>query len=194
MIGYVSGVVKAVSDKHIIVDVNGVGYRITIPEKIRNSIAKIGSAVKLFTHWSLSPHDGSVELYGFTTPEELNFFELLTTISGIGPKSAQGILSSTDLQALQIGIVRGDEKYLRKISGISEKTAQRLIIELKNKIKVIHGGQLGDLGADSDAIDALVALGYSQRQALEVLKEVGGKAKTSEEKVKEALKLLGSNK
>ncbi|HEY4506865.1 MAG TPA: Holliday junction branch migration protein RuvA [Candidatus Paceibacterota bacterium] len=193
MIGYINGTIQAISGKYAIVDVNGVGYRITLSAKNLNSIAKIGEQVKLFTHYQTNPRDGSVELYGFISPEELNFFELLTTVSGIGPKSAQAILASADLQTLQIGIVRGDGDYLRKVTGLGEKTAHRLALELKNKIMSADVGVVAgsDAGSDSDAIDALVTLGYSQFQAREVLKMVTETAKTSEDKIKEALKLLG---
>jgi len=196
MIGYVSGTIQAISGKYAIVDVNGVGYRVTIAEKMMNSIAKIGSQVKLYTHYRTNPRDGSVELYGFTTPEELNFFELLTTVSGIGPKSAQAILSSADLQTLQIGIVRGDGDYLRKVTGLGEKTAHRLVLELKTKIMTADLGiKAGsDIGSDAEAIDAMMTLGYSQYQARDALKQVGKTAKTSEDKVKEALRLLGTKK
>lgn len=192
MIGYISGTIQAISGKYAIVDVNGVGYRVTMPAKNLNSIAKIGSQVKLFTHYRTNPRDGSVELYGFESPEELNFFELLTSVSGIGPKSAQAILSSADLQSLQIGIVRGDDAYLRKVAGLGEKTAQRLVLELKNRIMKADLGvaALSGAGTDAEAIDALVALGYSQYQARDALKQVGKTGKT-EEKIKEALKLLG---
>jgi len=174
------------------VDVNGVGYRVTLPEKSLNSIAKIGLAVKLFTHYQMNPRDGNIELYGFTTQEELNFFELLTTISGIGPKSAQAILSSADLQQLQIGIIRGDDGYLCKVAGIGAKTAQRLVLELKNKVLVadVKGSGDNDLGAESEALEALVALGYSQYQARDAMKQCSSDIKKTEDKVKEALRLL----
>jgi holliday junction DNA helicase RuvA len=192
MIGYINGIVQAVTGKAVIVDVNGVGYRVSIPEKSLNSIAIIGTTVKLFTHYQMNPRDGSVELYGFTTPEELNFFGLLTTISGIGPKSAQAILSSCDLQQLQIGIIRGDDGYLCKVAGIGAKTAQRLVLELKNKVLAsdVKGGSDGDLGAESEALEALVALGYSQYQARDAIKAVAVDCKRTEDKVKEALRLL----
>ena len=196
MIGYINGTIQAISGKYAIVDVHGVGYRVTMPTKSLNSIAKIGSQVKLYTHYRTNPRDGSVELYGFTTPEELNFFELLTTVSGIGPKSAQAILSSADLQTLQIGIVRGDGDYLRKVTGLGEKTAHRLVLELKTKIMTADLGiKAGsDIGSDAEAIDAMMTLGYSQYQARDALKQVGKTAKTSEDKVKEALRLLGTKK
>lgn len=192
MIGYINGIIQAVTGKQVIVDVGGVGYRVTLPEKSVNSIAKTGEMVKLFTHYQMNPRDGSVELYGFTTPEELNFFELLTTISGIGPKSAQAILSSADLQQLQIGIIRGDDAYLCKVAGVGPKTASRLVLELKNKVLAtdIKGGAGNDLSCESEALDALVALGYSQYQARDAIKQCSTEVKTTEEKVKEALRLL----
>lgn len=165
----------------------------TMPEKSVQSIAKIGLEVKLFTHYQLNPRDGAVELYGFTSPEELNFFELLTSVSGIGPKSAQAILSSADLQSLQMGIIRGDDEYLRKISGMGPKTAQRLILELKSKI-MATGALAAEVGPESEAIDALIALGYSQYQARDAVRKVSEKAATSEDKIKESLKILGTNK
>ena len=196
MIGYISGTVEAISGRYIIVDVNGVGYRVTISEKNRKSIAKPGLAVKLYTHYSMNPRDGNIELYGFATPEELNFFELLTTISGIGPKSAQAILSSANLQQLQLGIIKGDDVYLSKVAGIGTKTAQRLVLELKNKILNADLGVEAnrELGSNSDTIEALVALGYSHYQARDAIKAVSASSKTTEDKIKEALKFLGGNK
>jgi len=193
MIGYLSGTVQAVSSKYVIVDVNGVGYRVTMPEKNLNSIAKIGSPVKLFTHYIVNTRDGSAELFGFMSPEELNFFNLLTSISGIGPKTAQSILAAADLQQLQLGIIRGDDGYLTKVAGVGPKTAQRLVLELKNKVMTTDLGARtsGEMGAESEAIDALVSLGYSQYQARDVLKQLPDKSKTTEEKVKEALRMLG---
>ncbi len=192
MIGYISGTVQAISGRNIIVDVNGVGYRVTMPEKSLNSIAKTGEAIKLYTHYSMNPRDGNIELYGFLTPEELNFFELLTSISGIGPKSAQAILTSADLQQLQLGIIRGDEVFLHKVAGIGPKTAQRLILELKTKIATVDlGADAGrELGTDSEAVEALVALGYSQYQARDAIKSIAANLKSSEDKIKAALKIL----
>lgn len=196
MIGYISGTVQAISGKRIIVEVNGVGYRVTIPEKNRKSIAKVGLAVKLYTHYSMNPRDGNVELYGFATPEELNFFELLTTISGIGPKSAQAILSAADLQQLQLGIIKGDDVYLSKVAGIGPKTAQRLVLELKSRIlNADLGAEVSrELDTDTEAVEALVTLGYSQYQARDAVKVVSASIKTSEDKIKEALKFLGNKR
>ena len=196
MIGYINGTVQAVIGKTVTVDVGGIGYRVTIPEKNLKSIAKVGNAVKLYTHYQMNPRDGAVELYGFATPEELNFFELLTSISGIGPKSAQAILSSADLQQLQLGIFRGDDGYLTKVAGIGPKTAARLVLELKNKIMAVavDAKTGGEMGAEGEAMEALTALGYSQPQARDAIKAVSVSATTSEEKIKEALRFLGGKK
>ncbi|MEK7507127.1 MAG: Holliday junction branch migration protein RuvA [Patescibacteria group bacterium] len=196
MISYINGTVRAVIGKTVTVEVRGIGYRVTIPEKNLKSIAKIGAAVKLYTHYSINPRDGTVGLYGFATPEELNFFELLTTISGIGPKSAQAILSAADLQQLQLGIFRGDDGYLTKVAGIGPKTAARLVLELKNKIMAVavDAKTGGEMGAEEEAIEALTTLGYSQYQARDAIKAVNTKAASTEEKIKEALRFLGGKK
>lgn|SRR3989344_7710822 len=196
MIGYICGTIQSVTDKYAIIDVRGVGYRISIGEKIRNSLSEIGKEVKLFTHFALNPRDGQVELYGFESAKELEFFELLRTVSGVGPKSAQAILSNVDLQTLQIAITQGDDSYLKKVSGVGEKTAKRLILELKNKIAMVDmsKAQTANFSAQEDAVDALVSLGYSAYHSREAIKQVSQKAKSTEDKIKEALRLLATKK
>lgn len=193
MIGYLSGIVQAVSNKYVILDVYGVGYRVVLPEKMHSIVANIGQEIKLYTHFSMNPRDGSVELFGFQTPEELSFFELLTSISGIGPKSAQTILTKAELQPLQLAIIQGDEDYLRKVAGLGPKTAQRLILELKEKIAGVNLGGVAqaNLASDSDAVEALMSLGYSQYQARDAMKHVDGNLEKSEDKITAALKILG---
>src|SRR3989344_7788811 len=106
MISFLSGTLHTISANYVIVDVHGVGYRVALPQKMFTNIANIGAEIKVYTHFRLNPRDGEVELFGFATPEELNFFELLTSISGTGPKSAQSILSKSDLQPLQMAIIQ----------------------------------------------------------------------------------------
>lgn len=196
MIGFLHGTLAAISDKHIIIDVSGVGYRVTIGEKAKKSISKIGQKVNVFTHFILNPREGHVELYGFETAEELDFFELLTTVSGVGPKSAQAILSNVDLQTLQNAIVQGDDSYLKKVSGVGEKTAKRLILELRSKIAAIDTGhgQSPDFTAQEEAVDALVSLGYSPHLAREAIRQVSDTATTTEAKITEALRIMGRKK
>ena len=192
MIGYLCGTLQAVTDKYVILDVNGVGYRVTLSDKMRGSLADLGQEIKLFTHFTMNPRDGAVELYGFATPEELRFFEMLTTISGIGPKSAQAILAKAELQPLQLAIFQGDEVYLHKVAGLGPKTAQRLIIELKEKIGAlpVAGGTSAHYVSDSETVEALVALGYSTYQARSAMKQVTDKNGSVENKITAALKIL----
>lgn len=195
MISFLSGTVEAVFDKAVILNTGGVGYRVILPERVHGILAKTGQQVKLFIYPNFNVREGSFDLYGFEKPEELNFFELLLTVSGVGPKSAQSVLSKVDLPTLQLAITKGDEQYLKKVSGIGGKTAQRIILELKTKLAMIDfGGESNrDLVSEGEAIDALVSLGYSSYHAREALKEVT-EAKTSEEKIKQALKILGKSK
>src|SRR3989344_5105305 len=192
MIGYLSGKIQTITGKYVIVDVHGVGYRVVIPEKMHAMLPPAGEEIKLYTHFTMNSRDGAVEHFGFATPEELAFFELLTSISGIGPKSAQGILSKADLQPLQLAIIQGDETYLHKVAGLGPKTAQRLILELKEKIAGVNLGPAaaGTLSSESDAVEALVALGYTQYQARDAMKQVDAKLERSEDKITAALKLL----
>ena len=193
MIGYISGKLQASTGKYLIIDVHGVGYRVVVPEKIHASLATVGSDVTLYTHFVMNPRDGAVELFGFATPEELHFFELLTSISGVGPKSAQAILTKAELQPLQLAILQGDETYLRTVAGLGPKTAQRLILELKEKIASVPVGDglvQASLTSESEAIQALMSLGYSQYQARDALKAIDGKLARPEDKITAALKML----
>ncbi len=157
-----------------------------------SSLPKIGSEIKLYTHFTMNPRDGVVELFGFSSPEELGFFEMLTSISGIGPKSAQAVLAKSDLQPLQLAIIQSDETYLRKVAGLGPKTAQRLILELKEKIASVNLGDVAqaNLASDTDAVEALVALGYSQYQARDAMKLIDPALEKSEAKITAALKML----
>ncbi len=196
MIGYLEGLVQVATGKYIILDVHGVGYRVTLPSKMQSIIPELGSRVKIYTHFLMNPRDGSVELFGFARAEELGFFELLTTVSGIGPKSAQSILSSIDLESLQVAIARGDHDSLSKMAGIGAKTAQRLVLELQNKIDTLNISKLagGDFEAESQAIDALVSLGYTRFDARDAIRAVAIEYKSTEDRISQALRILGSNK
>jgi len=196
MISFISGTIEAVSEREIIVNTGGVGYRVILPERIHSILSKIGGKVKLFVYSNFNAREGLFDFYGFEKPEELAFFRLLLTVSGVGPRSAQGLLSSVDLQTLQLAIIKGDSEYLRKLSGVGAKSSQRIILELKGKLleKNLGVNQERDFSSEGEAIDALVALGYSAFQARETLKEVSVNAKTSEDKIKEALKILGKTR
>jgi Holliday junction DNA helicase RuvA len=132
-----------------------------------------------------------VELYGFLDPEELKFFELLISISGIGPRSALGVLSRAPVKTLKQAIVSEDETFFTKVSGIGKKTAQKLIFELKSKlIKEVAPEKGSDSAEMGEAMEALVGLGYRERDIRKILQELPKNTKGVEAKVKESLKRL----
>ena len=193
MISLLEGTVEFCDDRHAVLSANGVGYTLHCAPKMLGSLPKDGSKVKVFVHSQLNMREGSFDLYGFASREDLQLFGLLTSVSGIGPKGAMGILSSVEPKHLKAAIVNDDADYLCKLSTIGPKTAKRLILELKNKVDHIDMGNLAgvDLGEESQAMDALVLLGYSPSQAKEALKEVPPTLKDARDRVREALKLLG---
>jgi holliday junction DNA helicase RuvA len=196
MISFLRGKIIEFDKTFIILDVNGVGYRVYMPTKALNSLAKNNGEVKVYTQMFFNQREGTSQLYGFSEKEDLETFGLLTSISGIGPKNAMHILSSLEVSELIKAVSKEDEDYLRKISGLGPKTAKRLVVELKDKLDKISVARFVglDLGQEMDAIDALVSLGYQKYQAQEALRHVSEKTKSLEDRVKEALKILSGNK
>lgn len=195
MISYLEGKIEHIGDKFVILNTGGIGYKVNIVPKLLNSISKCQPPVKLFIHSRLNMREGSFDLYGFDNQEGLELFNLLVSVSGIGPKNALGIMSAVEPKHLKAAVVNNDPEYLKKISGLGPKTAQRLIMELQNKVDYLETGDMQgmDLGQEGEAMEALVSLGYTLNQAKEALKE-DAKGKTLEQRVREALKLLGKNR
>lgn len=182
MIGYLKGRVIDQDLKSVILDVSGVGY------KIYTNTALLDSKKDALEFWTyLAVRENALDLYGFTSKEELGFFELLITVSGIGPKSAMGILTVASVSNLRNAIVSGDTSHLIKVSGVGKKNAEKIVVELKDKLTSFEGGV--STSADVDVIEALKALGYGEREAREALKKVADSKDTSD-KIKKALKLL----
>ena len=191
MIGFIEGKIEYSSDRYVIVDVNGIGYKIYISANIFKKLPKINEKVKLYTH--LHVREDIMDLYGFLDKEDLEFFEMLISISGIGPKGATNILNVASVETLKKAIRNEESSILTKVSGIGKKTAEKIILELKHKVS---GGEfLGDkAGADSEVIDALISLGYRLHEAREALRKIPEDIKEVGEKVKAALKLLSKHK
>lgn len=189
MISYLEGKILDKNEKFFVVDAGSIGYKIFSHSGILEKIPEIGQNVKIWTH--LYVREDAMDLYGFLNKEELEFFEILISISGIGPRSALGILEVAPVSSLKQAIVSEDETFFTKVSGIGRKTAQRLILELKSKLaKTVvleRGGSFKEMG---DAFEALVALGYRQGEVRKVLNELPKDMKSAEVKVKEALKRL----
>lgn len=187
MIALLQGKIELKTDKFVILNVGGVGYKVFCTGAALGKIAD-QKEIKLFIH--LYPRENLLDLYGFLSFEELEFFEMLISISGIGPKAGLAVLSIASLKDLKASIASGQVSLLTKVSGIGKKTAERVILELGSKI-LVPGQAVSKLMADDEAIDALVSLGYTNRQAREALRQVSGKVKGTTNRIKEALKILG---
>lgn len=168
----------------------GVGYEILVNTN-GASYFKIGAEMEVLTY--LSVRENSMELFGFKSKEERSLFEKLLLVSGIGPKTALRILSLGSVEEISSAISRSDVTYLTKVSGMGKKTAERLVVELKNKLgagnDVVSNGEYG--GEIGDVIEGLMALGYSGTQARDTVQKLQANGKTSEQLMKEALKMLG---
>ena len=186
MIGFIEGKIEYNTDKYVLVDVNGIGYKIYISTSVFKDLPEIGNKVKLFTH--LHVREDILDLYGFLDKKDLDFFEMLISISGIGPKGAMNILSVASIETLKKAISNEDSTILTKVSGIGQKTAGKIILELKSKVSGEYSDEKG--GTDGEAIDALVSLGYRLQEAREALKKIPHEVKEVGEKIKHALKLL----
>ena len=198
MISYLEGTIEYLGDKYVILNAGGIGYRVNIVPKLLNSLSEsktIVNTVKLHIHSQLNMREGTFDMYGFDNREDLELFHLLISVSGIGPKNALNIMSSVEPRHLKAAVINNDPDYLKKISGLGPKTAQRLILELQNKVDYLEVGDMKgmDLGQEGEATEALLTLGYTLNQAKEALKE-DAKGKTLEQRVREALKLLGKNR
>ena len=195
MISYLEGKIEYTGDKFVILNTGGIGYKVNMVPKLLNSLSESKPPVKLFIHSQLNMREGTFDMYGFDDREGLELFHLLISVSGIGPKNALNIMSSVEPKHLKAAVVNNDPDYLKKISGLGPKTAQRLILELQNKVDYLEIGDMKgmDLGQEGEATEALLTLGYTLNQAKEALKE-DAKGKTLEQRVREALKLLGKNR
>ncbi|HEV7702375.1 MAG TPA: Holliday junction branch migration protein RuvA [Candidatus Paceibacterota bacterium] len=194
MIGSIRGNIILKNEKFLIVEAGGVGYKISISPDTLSKVGKYppagGEEIFLFIHTHV--REDAMDLYGFLDHEELEFFEMLLNVSGIGPKGALAILGITSIETLRRAIGTGDTSYLTKISGIGKKTAEKIVIELRDKMAEKMKGKLseGSLQGEMDALEALKSLGYSQNESREALKNCSPEADTNT-KIREALKILG---
>lgn len=188
MISLLHGKVVETGNRYVIVDVHDVGYKVSVTDDALHAL-KIGTEANLWTHMAV--REDSMTLYGFTTKKEKDFFELLITVSSIGPKTALNILSLVSSDSLISAIRSGTTAHLVKVSGIGRKTAEKIVLELKDKLGGVAGGDIIiGMSSDIDAIEALKALGYSADEAREALKKVGKDVEDTGAKVKAALKVL----
>lgn len=198
MYAYFRGKIAAKEPELVIVEVNGIGYNIRVSAGTASLLPPVGEEAKLYTYTSV--REDAITLYGFLTKDDLDMFKLLIGVNGIGPKGGQSILSVMSPDDLRFAIVSGDAKMIAKAPGIGAKTAQRVILDMRDKVSLedaLHGGgeevRIDPSVSDSvrEAVEALTALGYGVAEATRAVKEVKGAEQMAVEDIlKAALKYL----
>ncbi len=177
-----------VTEGFLVLDVHGVGYQIQCAPRLLETLQS-GEEVALHTH--LAVREDAQELFGFQTYEELELFRLLIGISGIGPRSALGIIALEKIETLTNAIAQGDIGYLTKVSGVGKKSAEKIVLELKDKVSVLSlEGITGARREEEDVLEALKSLGYRADDAREALHQVPDDVTEPSARIKEALRLL----
>ncbi len=187
MIAHLTGTILHKSESYLVLEVNSVGYKIFATGNTLEKI-KEDTSLTLWVHQAI--RETASDLYGFITRDELEFFELLISISGIGPKTALGILNVANIETLKQAVRSGNSAHLTKISGLGKKNAEKIVLELSGKIGIGNENSL-NIQDEGDAIEALTSLGYSQKEARDALREVPDEIVGTSERVKKALKHLG---
>lgn len=185
MIAYVNGIVEDIAEDNAVIDVSGIGYNVKISADTASRLPGVGEPVKLYTYTCV--REDAFQLYGFLSRSDLEIFKKLITVNGIGPKGGLAILSVMAGDDLRYAIMSGDVKAISKAPGIGAKTAQRVILDLKDKISIddalidreivstaAGGGLQGDTPQKREAIEALVSLGYGQTESARAVNSIEG--------------------
>lgn len=205
MLSYIKGPLIDIWDDMIVVEAAGIGYNIHVPLSVIEALPKTGTEVQIYT--SLQVREDAMTLFGFLSRQDLQMFRQLLGVNGIGPKAALGLLSALRVDDLRMAIISGDAKAIARAQGIGPKTAQRVILDLKDRIKIediLPGGGTGQdaasasvaaasgmEGAGKEAVEALVALGYSVTEAGKAVRQVEiTETMTAEEVLKSSLRYL----
>lgn len=201
MYAYLNGIIADIEEDNCIIDVNDIGYNVQISGQTMTRLPGIGERVKLFTYTNVK--EDALQLYGFLSKADLEMFKKCITVSGIGPKGALGLLSAMDADDLRFAIISQDVKAISKAPGIGKRTAERLILELKDKLTIddtminkeiaaYNGDNIAiDDAQKKEAVEALVALGYGQTESLKAVNAVpGGEDMDAGALLKAALKKL----
>jgi len=188
MIASLQGIIDAVSTDSMIINVNGMGFKVIVPTSVLSDLGRVGGEVKLYTH--LHVREDDLSLYGFGSTDELRLFDMLLTVSGLGPKTALGMLSAMSADQLAMAIASGATEILTTVPGIGKKTADRLVLELKDKVGgVIMSSPAGRAAQENaDVLAALASLGYSASEVARALSSLPRDSSLSlEDKIKLAL-------
>lgn len=180
MIGFVQGKVDAISEDNVVIDTGGIGYNVRISAKTAQELPGIGQEIRLYTYTSV--REDGISLFGFLSRDSLDIFKKIITVNGIGPKGGLAVLSVMSADELKFAIISGNAQAITKAPGIGKKTAERVILDLKDKISVedtqirkeisSYDGLPQTGKAQSEAVEALTALGYSATDALHVVRQI----------------------
>ena len=200
MIAFVSGILEMKLNGYIVIDVGGLGYKVFMSEAAIDSLGELGDKVKVYTHHHVREDD--ISLYGFLTMEELNMFEMLISVSGVGAKSALSILANVEPSSFALAVISNDTSKLVKIPGVGAKTAARIVLELKDKLKnqdFVDKKQSTVKKVNienedlNEAISALQVLGYNKKDIEKVFEKIDLDNLSLEEMIKQGLKYLSRN-
>ncbi len=198
MYAYIKGNLEMKLNDSVVIEANGIGYKIYMAQNAMDKLGSIGDTVKVHTHYHV--REDNISLYGFLTSEELNMFELLLSVSGIGAKSALAILANIDPQSFAVAVITNNEARLTKIPGLGKKTVAKMIIELKDKLKKVELEEKEESKAIvnvdenvADAISALQVLGYNKKEIEKAFEKEKLEALTVEEIIKRGLAILNRN-
>jgi len=197
MFAYIKGILESKSNSYVVIDVGGIGYKVYMSLKSIEELAEVGETIKVHTYYYV--REDNISLYGFVTNEELRMFELLLSVSGIGAKSAITMLSEISPSSFALAVITDDISKLVKISGIGNKTAARIILELKDKLKteqeINKDEKINDVIKDDnktlEAISALQVLGYTRKEIDRALEKIDKNSLELEDIIRKALGLLG---
>lgn len=192
MIGFISGKVIEKTESGAIILTGGVGYDVALPSSVLEKIRLEENAdLWIYTH----VREDQFSLFGFSSREELDFFKKLLSVSGIGPKAALAIVSSAPIGKLKSSIASGDPTLLSAVSGVGRKTAEKAVVELKNKIGVVSGGSEMFSGGDTeDVLSALTQLGFQRAEGATAIAQIPDEVVGADAKLKAALKILGNKR
>ncbi|MDE7324391.1 MAG: Holliday junction branch migration protein RuvA [Lachnospiraceae bacterium] len=178
MFAYIKGTITDLADDNLVLECNNIGYNIRIPLSVAQNLPKIGTQIKIYTYTSV--REDAFNLFGFLTKDDLEIYKKLITVNGIGPKGALGILSVMSADELRLAILSGDAKAISKAPGIGSKSAERIILDLKDKVQIMTSSSpdrnlfncTPNSGAKNEALEALTSLGYSPAEALKAVNQV----------------------
>lgn len=195
MIAGVKGKIEILGNNYIVIDTGGISFQVFVPTSTLSKVGEIGHEAKLYTH--LHVREDNLSLYGFNTPRDLLLFETLITVKGIGPKLGLAMLSALDVEQLTMAIAGGDANLLTAVPGVGKKTAERIVLELKDKIGStwMLTQDMEAMRGNSEVVAALTSLGYSVSEATRAVSSLPSSTQISlEEKIKLALHYFGDKK